>query len=132
MPRGTTQVVTRGASNDWCQMCRWRLDQSDGDTWHWRVSVRGTVAVSTRMDLSPNYLIHDIKEEAEEPEKKRAKEALEKGPKYEFLSYAVSDSDSDLESTARSGPKCNELEDTCESRTQYPRLSKPPHPKFKI
>ncbi|GJR79753.1 hypothetical protein Tco_0150538 [Tanacetum coccineum] len=48
MPRGTTQVVTRGASNDWCQMCRWRLDQSDGDTWHWRVSVRGTVAVSTR------------------------------------------------------------------------------------
>ncbi|GJX39424.1 hypothetical protein Tco_0252727 [Tanacetum coccineum] len=70
MPRGTTQVVTRGASNDWCQMCRyevrggrasvrgtvavrgvstrqyevlfrWRLDQSDGDTWHWRVSVRG-------------------------------------------------------------------------------------------
>ncbi|GKF59269.1 hypothetical protein Tco_0176055, partial [Tanacetum coccineum] len=47
MPRGTTQVVTRGASNDWCQMCRWRLDQSGGDTWHWRVSVRGTVTVST-------------------------------------------------------------------------------------
>ncbi|GKF17405.1 hypothetical protein Tco_0062323, partial [Tanacetum coccineum] len=47
MPRGTIQVVTRGASNAWCQMCRWRLDQSDGDTWHWRVSVRGTVAVST-------------------------------------------------------------------------------------
>ncbi|GKF88050.1 hypothetical protein Tco_0258927, partial [Tanacetum coccineum] len=23
MPRGTTQVVTRGASNDWCQMCRY-------------------------------------------------------------------------------------------------------------
>ncbi|GJV63703.1 hypothetical protein Tco_1474531 [Tanacetum coccineum] len=44
MPRGTTQRVTRGASNDWCQMYRWRLDQSDGDTWHWRVSVRGTVA----------------------------------------------------------------------------------------
>ncbi|GKC65651.1 hypothetical protein Tco_1098249, partial [Tanacetum coccineum] len=47
MPRGTTQVVTRGASNDWCQMSRWRLDQSDDDTWHWRVSVRGTVTVST-------------------------------------------------------------------------------------
>ncbi|GJZ93637.1 hypothetical protein Tco_0665840 [Tanacetum coccineum] len=31
MPRGTTQVVTRGASNDWCQMCRYE--------------VRGTVAV---------------------------------------------------------------------------------------
>ncbi|GKG31361.1 hypothetical protein Tco_0423849, partial [Tanacetum coccineum] len=23
MPRGTTQVVTRGASNDWCQMCKY-------------------------------------------------------------------------------------------------------------
>ncbi|GJT68782.1 hypothetical protein Tco_1020262 [Tanacetum coccineum] len=55
------------------------------------------------------------KEEEEEPEKKGSKEAPEKGPNYEFLSYAVSDSDSDLESTARSGPKCNELEDTCES-----------------
>ncbi|GKF13985.1 hypothetical protein Tco_0055447, partial [Tanacetum coccineum] len=50
MPRGTTQVVTRGASNDCVSDCtggRWRLDQSDGDTWHWRVSVRGTVAVNT-------------------------------------------------------------------------------------
>ncbi|GJT61842.1 hypothetical protein Tco_1005375 [Tanacetum coccineum] len=46
MPRGTTQVVTRGASNHCMQ--RWRLDQSACDTWHWRVSVRGTVAVSTR------------------------------------------------------------------------------------
>ncbi|GKD15817.1 hypothetical protein Tco_1204975 [Tanacetum coccineum] len=55
------------------------------------------------------------KEEEEEPEKKGSKEAPEKGPNYEFLSFAVSDSDSDLESTARSGPKCNELEDTCES-----------------
>ncbi|GKB30553.1 hypothetical protein Tco_0869954 [Tanacetum coccineum] len=53
------------------------------------------------------------KQEEEEPEKKESKEAPEKGPNYEFLSYAVSDSDSDLESTARSGPKCNELEDTC-------------------
>ncbi|GKD03782.1 hypothetical protein Tco_1178756 [Tanacetum coccineum] len=55
------------------------------------------------------------KEEEEEPKKKGSKEAPEKGPNYEFLSYAVSDSDSDLESTARSGPKCNELEDTYES-----------------
>ncbi|GKA70868.1 hypothetical protein Tco_0777007 [Tanacetum coccineum] len=45
-----------------------------------------------------------LKEEGEEPEKKGAKEAPKKGPKYEFLSYAVSDSDSDLESTSRSGP----------------------------
>ncbi|GKD65960.1 hypothetical protein Tco_1308068 [Tanacetum coccineum] len=52
------------------------------------------------------------KEEEEEPEKKGSKEAPEKGPNYEFLSYAVSDSDSDLESTSRRGPKCNELEDT--------------------
>ncbi|GKE68589.1 hypothetical protein Tco_1526661, partial [Tanacetum coccineum] len=38
MPRGTTQVVTRGASNDWCQMCRYEVRGG-------RVSVRGTVAV---------------------------------------------------------------------------------------
>ncbi|GKD67489.1 hypothetical protein Tco_1309597, partial [Tanacetum coccineum] len=25
---------------------RWRLDQSEHDTWHWHMSVRGTVAVS--------------------------------------------------------------------------------------
>ncbi|GJR73877.1 putative reverse transcriptase domain-containing protein [Tanacetum coccineum] len=43
-------------------------------------------------------------EEEEEPEKKGSKEAPEKGPNYEFLSYAVSDSDSDLKSTTRSGP----------------------------
>nr|GEZ71735.1 putative reverse transcriptase domain-containing protein [Tanacetum cinerariifolium] len=54
------------------------------------------------------------KEEEEEPKNKELKEAPGKGPNYEFLSYAVSDSDSDLESTLRSGPKCNELEDTCE------------------
>ncbi|GKC86439.1 hypothetical protein Tco_1142156, partial [Tanacetum coccineum] len=51
MPRGTTQVVTRGASNHCMERwqvrgTRWRLDQSEHDTWHWRVSVRGTVAVS--------------------------------------------------------------------------------------
>ncbi|GJR79904.1 hypothetical protein Tco_0150689 [Tanacetum coccineum] len=55
MPRGTTQVVTRGHLMIVCQIVqvagtRWRLDQSDGDTWHWRVSVRGTVAVSTSLD----------------------------------------------------------------------------------
>ncbi|GKF35820.1 hypothetical protein Tco_0112578, partial [Tanacetum coccineum] len=55
------------------------------------------------------------KEEEEEPEKKGLKEAPEKGSNYELLSYTISDSDSDLEFTARSGPKCNKLEDTCES-----------------
>ncbi|GKC17396.1 hypothetical protein Tco_1014178 [Tanacetum coccineum] len=35
-----------------------------------------------------------------------------KGPNYELLSYKVSDGDSDLKSTARSGPKYSELEDT--------------------
>ncbi|GJU97361.1 putative reverse transcriptase domain-containing protein [Tanacetum coccineum] len=51
--------------------------------------------------------------EEEEPEKNGSKEAPEKGSNYEFLSYVIFDSDSDLESTARSGPKCNELEYTC-------------------
>ncbi|GJX12407.1 hypothetical protein Tco_0204165 [Tanacetum coccineum] len=46
-PRGTTQVVTRGHLMIECQICRWRLDQSEHDTWHWRVSVRG-VHVSVR------------------------------------------------------------------------------------
>ncbi|GKB62386.1 hypothetical protein Tco_0918572, partial [Tanacetum coccineum] len=44
MPRGTNQMVTRGASNDWCQMCRYEVRGG-------RASVRGTVAlrgVSTR------------------------------------------------------------------------------------
>nr|GEV76422.1 hypothetical protein [Tanacetum cinerariifolium] len=50
--------------------------------------------------------------EEEEPKKKGSKEAPEKGPNYEFLNYAVSDGDLDLESTSRSGHKCNELEDT--------------------
>ncbi|GJS48330.1 hypothetical protein Tco_0598451 [Tanacetum coccineum] len=57
------------------------------------------------------------KEGEEESEKKGLKEAPEKGPNYKLLSYTVSDGDSDLESTARSGPKCNELEDTCEKMT---------------
>ncbi|GKD14560.1 hypothetical protein Tco_1198967, partial [Tanacetum coccineum] len=66
MPRGTTQVVTRGASNHCMQrwqvrgtrwqvrgtmwqlrqydvLFRWRLDQSEHDTWHWRVSVRANL-----------------------------------------------------------------------------------------
>ncbi|GJR61947.1 putative reverse transcriptase domain-containing protein [Tanacetum coccineum] len=43
--------------------------------------------------------------EEEEPKNKASKEAPRKGPNYEFLSYAVSDSDLDLESTVRSGPK---------------------------
>ncbi|GKE22283.1 hypothetical protein Tco_1433795 [Tanacetum coccineum] len=38
MPRGTTQVVTRGHL---MIGTRWRLDESERDTWHWLVSVRG-------------------------------------------------------------------------------------------
>ncbi|GKB23861.1 putative reverse transcriptase domain-containing protein, partial [Tanacetum coccineum] len=53
----------------------------------------------------PRYPLSD-EEEEEEPNK---------GPNYELLSYTVSGSDSDLESTARSGTKSSELEDTCES-----------------
>ncbi|GJX47044.1 putative ribonuclease H-like domain-containing protein [Tanacetum coccineum] len=46
--RGT--VAVRGVSiRQYEVLFRWRLDQSDGDTWHWRVSVRGTVEVSTRV-----------------------------------------------------------------------------------
>ncbi|GKA14319.1 putative reverse transcriptase domain-containing protein [Tanacetum coccineum] len=51
------------------------------------------------------------KEGEEESEKKGLKEAPEKGPNYELLSYTVSDGDSDLEST-KDGTQCNELEDT--------------------
>ncbi|GJR65319.1 calcium-dependent protein kinase 26-like protein [Tanacetum coccineum] len=40
---------TRWQTRQYEVLFRWRLDQSDGDTWHWRVSVRGTVAVSTRL-----------------------------------------------------------------------------------
>ncbi|GKF70077.1 hypothetical protein Tco_0203134, partial [Tanacetum coccineum] len=44
--RGT--VAVRGVSTRQCEVLfRWRLDQSACDMWHWRVSVQGTVAVST-------------------------------------------------------------------------------------
>ncbi|GJV16648.1 retrotransposon protein, putative, ty1-copia subclass [Tanacetum coccineum] len=42
--RGGRHVSTRYCSSPRCQyevLFRWRLDQSEGDTWHWRVSVRG-------------------------------------------------------------------------------------------
>ncbi|GKG15691.1 hypothetical protein Tco_0358014, partial [Tanacetum coccineum] len=50
MPRGTTQVVTRGASNDWCQMCRYESEVSvhvstrycSGDDWTNQRVTRGT------------------------------------------------------------------------------------------
>ncbi|GKA15265.1 retrotransposon protein, putative, ty1-copia subclass [Tanacetum coccineum] len=41
-------VVTRGHLMIECQIYRWRLDQSERDTWHWRMSVRG-VRVSVRV-----------------------------------------------------------------------------------
>ncbi|GJT38995.1 phospholipase-like protein [Tanacetum coccineum] len=47
------RASVRGSSPRWQTrqyevLFRWRLDQSEHDTWHWRVSVRGTVAVSPR------------------------------------------------------------------------------------
>ncbi|GJW30997.1 putative reverse transcriptase domain-containing protein [Tanacetum coccineum] len=55
-------------------------------------------------------------EENEESEKKRSKEASEMGSNSKPSGYAVIDNnvESDLESTARSEPKCKEIEDTCE------------------
>ncbi|GKD82180.1 hypothetical protein Tco_1349019, partial [Tanacetum coccineum] len=49
-------------------------------------------------------------------EKKRSNEALEIGSNSEPPGYAAIDDDveSDLESTARSEPKCKEMEDTYE------------------
>ncbi|GJX43497.1 hypothetical protein Tco_0260173 [Tanacetum coccineum] len=59
----------------------------------------------------------DEEEKKEESEKKRSKEASEMGSNSKPLGYAATDNDveSDLESTTRSGPKCKEIEDTCES-----------------
>ncbi|GJT22962.1 reverse transcriptase domain-containing protein [Tanacetum coccineum] len=56
-------------------------------------------------------------EEKEESKKKGLKEAFEIGSNSESSGYAASDNEveSDLESTARSEPKCKEMEDTCES-----------------
>ncbi|GJZ50124.1 reverse transcriptase domain-containing protein [Tanacetum coccineum] len=58
--------------------------------------------------------------EKEESEKKGSKEASEIGSKFESSGYAASDNEveSDLESTARSEPKCKEMKDTCESGIQ--------------
>ncbi|GJU80823.1 hypothetical protein Tco_1283188 [Tanacetum coccineum] len=57
MPRGTTQVVTRGASNDCMSDCaggRYEVAAGtlDGDTWHWRVLVQGTVAVLSELGVA--------------------------------------------------------------------------------
>ncbi|GJU17141.1 hypothetical protein Tco_1145107 [Tanacetum coccineum] len=53
----------------------------------------------------------------EDSEKKRLKEASETRSNSKSLGYAAIDDEveSDLESTARSEPKCKEREDTCES-----------------
>ncbi|GJT90530.1 putative reverse transcriptase domain-containing protein [Tanacetum coccineum] len=53
-------------------------------------------------------------EEKEESEKKRSKEASKIGSNSESSGYAASDNEveSDLESTARSEPKCKEMKDT--------------------
>ncbi|GJS11878.1 hypothetical protein Tco_0368674 [Tanacetum coccineum] len=55
--------------------------------------------------------------EKEESEKNGSKEGSEIGSNSESSSYAASDNEveSGLESTARSEPKCKEMEDTCES-----------------
>ncbi|GKD02556.1 hypothetical protein Tco_1177530, partial [Tanacetum coccineum] len=39
---------TRYCTRQFEVLFKWRLDQSDGDTWHWRMSVQGIVAVSPR------------------------------------------------------------------------------------
>ncbi|GKA17836.1 reverse transcriptase domain-containing protein, partial [Tanacetum coccineum] len=56
----------------------------------------------------------DEEEEKEESEKKRSKEASEMGSDSEPPGYAAIDNEveSDLESTARSEPKCKEIKDT--------------------
>nr|GEY11557.1 putative reverse transcriptase domain-containing protein [Tanacetum cinerariifolium] len=55
-------------------------------------------------------------EEEEESEKKGLKEASEMGSNSKSPGYAAFDNEaeSDIESTARSEPKCKEMEDTCE------------------
>ncbi|GJR45739.1 hypothetical protein Tco_1313842 [Tanacetum coccineum] len=56
-------------------------------------------------------------EEDEEEDEKEENEVSEIGSNSEPPGYAAIDDDveSDLESTARSKPKCKEMEDTCES-----------------
>ncbi|GJW29951.1 putative reverse transcriptase domain-containing protein, partial [Tanacetum coccineum] len=79
-------------------------------------------------ELERNKADADDEEEEEEPmeeeeeevkedsEKKRSKEASETGSNSESPGYTTIDDEveSDLESTARSEPKCKEREDTCE------------------
>nr|GEV60249.1 reverse transcriptase domain-containing protein [Tanacetum cinerariifolium] len=58
-------------------------------------------------------------EKKEESEKKGSKEASEIGSNSKPSGYAAIDNEveSDLESTARSEPKCKEMKDTCERRS---------------
>nr|GEV35933.1 hypothetical protein [Tanacetum cinerariifolium] len=67
----------------------------------------------------------DEEEENEESEKKGSKEASEMGSNSESPGYAAFDNEaeSNLESTARSEPKCKEVEDTGPSNDENPEIA---------
>ncbi|GKA12122.1 putative nucleotidyltransferase, ribonuclease H [Tanacetum coccineum] len=73
--------------------------------------------MATVMEQNRKKEEEEEEEENEESEKKGSKEASETGSNSESSGYAASDTvvESDLESIARSEPKCKEMEDTCES-----------------
>ncbi|GKA87701.1 hypothetical protein Tco_0809465 [Tanacetum coccineum] len=65
----------------------------------------------------PGYTSSKEEEEKEESKKKGSKEASEMRSNSKSSGYAAFDNEveSDLESRARSEPKCKEMEDTCDS-----------------
>ncbi|GJU68517.1 hypothetical protein Tco_1254776 [Tanacetum coccineum] len=73
------------------------------------------------ISVFPGYISseeeEEEEEEKEESKKKGSMEASELGSNSESPGYAAFDNEteSDLESTARSEPKCKEMEDTYES-----------------
>ncbi|GKF75657.1 hypothetical protein Tco_0225101, partial [Tanacetum coccineum] len=66
------------------------------------------------MEEEEEEKLKEEEEVKEDSEKKRSKEASETGSNSESPGYAAIDDEveSDLESTARSEPKCKEREDT--------------------
>nr|GEU34097.1 putative reverse transcriptase domain-containing protein [Tanacetum cinerariifolium] len=86
------------------------------------ISKDGTISefsgyTSFKKEEEENDEEEEEEEEKEESEKKGSKEASEIGSNSEPSGYTAinNEAESDLESTARSQPKCKEIEDTCES-----------------
>ncbi|GJT04672.1 hypothetical protein Tco_0839134 [Tanacetum coccineum] len=105
------KLIMRKSEGKWIMKKEMRMISKDGTIYEFP---RYT---SSKEEEEEEEKEEEEEEEKEESEKKGSKEASEMGSNSESSGYAASDNEveSDLESRARSEPKCKEMEDTCES-----------------